>query len=148
MEEIIKPATIDMTAGEEQKVNEVEKKDAVNIVNGNELTPEMKEKIVSTAKALKEKNKLRRVFAVTVLGDEEDDKPLYVAYLRRPNLMQFSQYMSFVQKDIVQANKLLAQSVFIGGDRELVDDEELFLYGLMPNLNQLLESRNSELLKR
>ena len=132
----------------EEPVKETEKKEEVVNDNENVLNEEIRAKIKERAEQLKAKNKLRKVFAVTVTGDEDDDKPLYVAYLRRPNLVQFSQYMSFAQKDVVQANKMLAQSIFLDGDRELVDDEELFLYGLMPQLANLLESRSSELLKR
>lgn len=136
-------------AAVEQPVTENEtKEEVIEGANGKVLTDDIKAKIKEKAEELKAKNKLRKVFAVTVNGDDDDDKPLYVAYLRRPNLIQFSQYMSFAQKDVVQANKMLAQSIFLDGDRELVDDEELFLYGLMPQLANLLESRSSELLKR
>ena len=81
-------------------------------------------------------------------GEEGDDKPLYIAYLRRPSLMHFSQYMNFVQKDLVQANKMLATNVFLAGDRELVDDDELFLYGTMQQLNHLIDSRNADMVKQ
>jgi hypothetical protein len=62
--------------------------------------------------------------------------------------MQFSQYMSFIQKDVVQANKMLANAIFVEGDRELVDDDDLFLYGLMPQLSKIIDSRQGELVNR
>jgi len=73
---------------------------------------------------------------------------MYIAYLSQPNLMQFSQYMSFIQKDVVQANKMLANAIFVEGDRELVDDDDLFLYGLMPQLSKIIDSRQGELVNR
>lgn len=109
---------------------------------------EVREEIAKKAEELKKIHKLRKVFVVVVKGDEDDDKPLYIAYLRRPNLMHFSQYMSFVQKDLIQANKMLATNVFLAGDKELVDDEELFLYGTMQQLNKIIDSRNADLVKR
>lgn len=109
---------------------------------------EVREEIAKKAEELKKVHNLRKVFVVVVKGDEDDDKPLYIAYLRRPNLMHFSQYMNFVQKDLIQANKMLATNVFLAGDRELVDDEELFLYGTMQQLSRIIDSRNADLVKR
>ena len=56
--------------------------------------------------------------------------------------------MNFVQKDVVQANKMLATNVFLAGDRELVDDDELFLYGTMGQLSQIIDSRNADMVKK
>lgn len=109
---------------------------------------EVREEIVKKAEALKIEHKLRKIFIVVVAGEEGDEKPFYIAYLRRPSLAHFSQYMSFVQKDMVQANKMLAANVFIAGDRELIDDDELFLYGTMTSLPSLIDSRNSEMVKK
>ena len=62
--------------------------------------------------------------------------------------MQFSVYMNFVQKDLIQANKQLAMNVFLAGDRELVDDEDLFLYGTMQQLSHVIDSRNADMVKK
>jgi len=109
---------------------------------------EVREEIAKKAEELKKIHNLRKVFVIVVQGDEDDDKPLYIAYLRRPNLMHFSQYMNFVQKDLIQANKMLASNVFLAGDKELVDDEELFLYGTMQQLNRIIDARNADMVKR
>ena len=63
-------------------------------------------------------------------------------------MMHFSQYMSFVQKDPVQANFMLAKNVFLDGDRELIDDEDMFLYGTMQQLGSIIDSRNSDIVKK
>ncbi len=119
-------------------------------LTGNVNVPlEIREEIMKKAEALKAEHKLRKFFVVIVEGDEGiDDKPLYIAYFRRPSLMHFSQYMNFVQKDVVQASKMLATNTFLDGDRALVDDDELFLYGAMAQLPQLIESRNADLVKK
>lgn len=109
---------------------------------------EVREEIEKKADELKAQHKLRKVFIVVVKGEEDDPKPFYIAYLRRPGLAHFSQYMNFVQKDLVQANKMLASNVFLAGDRELIDDDELFLYGTMAQLTRLIDSRSSDMVKR
>ena len=109
---------------------------------------EVREEINAKAEELKKKSGLKKVFVIVVNGDESDQKPLYIGYFRRPNLMEFSRYMSFVQKDIVQANKMLAGDTWLAGDKELVDDDELFLYGTMQQLGSLIDSRNAAMLKR
>lgn len=110
---------------------------------------EVRQQIANKIAELKAKNNIKKVFVVVVKGDEEDgEKPFYIAYLRRPNMMQFSQYMNFVQKDLVQANQMLAQNIFLDGDKELVDDEDLFLYGTMPQLNHVIDARSADLVKK
>ena len=117
-------------------------------VNTNfEIPAEIKEQITAHAKELKQKHKLRKVFAIVVSGEDVSDKPYYIAYMRRPGMMPFSQYMNFVQKDVVQANKTLAQNIFIEGDRELIDDDELFIYGTMQQMATIIGPLESELVK-
>lgn len=133
---------------ESPAVEEQKNPAAIEFTSEVNVPLEVREAIVEKASELKEKYKLRKVFVVVVEGEEGDSKPLYIAYLRRPSLMHFSQYMNFIQKDMVQANKMLATNVFLDGDRELIDDDDLFLYGTMVQLNTLIESRNSEMVKR
>ena len=121
---------------------------AIEFINDVNVPIEVREEIVKKAEELKAQHKLRKIFIIVVEGEEGDDKPLYIAYLRRPSLMHFSQYMNFVQKDLVQANKMLATTVFLAGDRELVDDDELFLYGTMQQLSHLIDSRNADMVKQ
>ena len=109
-----------------------------------EITLQMRQ-MIAEKKANLQKLHKRRVFVVAVKGWDSDEKPLYIAYLVQPNLMQFSQYMSFIQKDVVQANQMLARNVFVDGDKELIDNEDLFLYGLMPQLSKIVDSRDGEL---
>ena len=121
---------------------------AIEFINDVNVPVEIREEIVKKAEDLKAQHKLRKIFIVVVEGEDGDDKPLYIAYMRRPSLVHFSQYMNFVQKDLVQANKMLATNVFLAGDRELVDDDELFLYGTMQQLSHLIDSRNADMVKQ
>lgn len=131
-----------------EAVAEFQAAPAIELVGNVNVSLEIREEIVKKAEALKAEHKLRKIFIVIVEGEEGDEKPLYIGYLRRPSLMHFSQYMNFVQKDVVQANKMLATNVFLAGDRELVDDDELFLYGTMGQLSQIIDSRNAEMVKK
>lgn len=110
---------------------------------------EVSQAIAEKIKDLKVKFGVKKVFVIVVEGDVEGgEKPLYIGYFRRPNMIQFSMYMNFVQKDLVQANKQLAMNVFLDGDRELIDDEDLFLYGTMQQLSHVIDSRNAGLVKK
>lgn len=121
----------------------------VNIQTNVTVTDDVKNQIAAKANELKAKHNVKKVFVIIVEGDEEaGEKPVYIGYFRRPNMMQFSQYMNFVQKDLVQANFQLAQNIFLDGDRELVNDEELFLYGTMQQLSSVIDARNGDLVKR
>ena len=131
-----------------EAVTEAQAAPAIEFVGNVNVPLEIREEIVKKAEALKAEHKLRKIFIIIVEGEEGDDKPLYIAYMRRPGLMHFSQYMNFVQKDVVQANKMLATNIFLAGDREMVDDEDLFLYGTMTQLSQIIESRNADMVKK
>lgn len=110
---------------------------------------EVRSQISAKIADLKARFSVKKVFVIIVEGNAEDgEKPFYIAYLRRPNMMQFSQYMTFIQKDMVQANQMLAQNIFLDGDKELIDDEDLFLYGTMPQLNHIIDARNSDIVKK
>ena len=115
--------------------------------NSVEISVEVREQITKKIEELRAQTNNKRIQAIVVAGDEYDEKPLYVGYFKRPNTVQFSLWMNQAQKDPVVANKTLAQSIFIGGDRELVDDEDLFLYGTMAKVSSLIESRNADLVK-
>lgn len=41
--------------------------------------------------------------------------------------------------------RTLAKECFLDGDKELVDDDSLFLFGLMGQLAQVIEMRNGKL---
>ena len=115
--------------------------------NAVEISVEVREQITKKIEELRTQTGNKRIQAIVVAGDEYDEKPLYVGYFKRPNTMQFSLWMNQAQKDPVVANKTLAQDTFVSGDKELVDNEDLFLYGTMSKVAQLIESRNADLVK-
>lgn len=110
------------------------------------LTLVQEEQIRKKALELKAEKKLRKVYPMVVFGDVEcDEKEVYVAYLSEPTFPQFSKFMAASKKDEVTAMRTLAKDCFIEGDKDLVDNESLFLFGLMGQLSEIITTRQSTL---
>ena len=104
------------------------------------LSLEQETKIKEKALKLKEERKLRKIYPMVVFGDTTNgEKETYVVYMSEPNFPQFSKF----KKDEVMAMRTLARDCFVDGDKELVDDESLFLFGLMGQLSELITTRQS-----
>lgn len=107
-----------------------------------ELESQIKEKAVK----LKTEKKLRKIYPLVVFGDEScGEKEIYVAYMAEPTFPQFAKFMTASKKDEVLAMKTLAKDCFVDGDKELVDNESLFLFGLMGQLSEIIATRQSTL---
>ncbi|MDR3266810.1 MAG: hypothetical protein LBT24_04475 [Tannerella sp.] len=111
------------------------------------LTLQQETEIKEKALKLKTDKKLRKVFPMVVFGDETcEEKEVYVAYMAEPNFPQFSKFMAASKKDEVTAMRTLAKDCFLDGDRELVDNDSLFLFGLMSQLSEIISTRQSALI--
>ena len=110
------------------------------------LTLQQESEIKEKALQLKTDRKLRKVYPMVVFGDvPSGEKEYYVAYLGEPTFPQFSKFMAASKKDEVSAMRTLAKDCFIEGDRDLVDNESLFLFGLMGQLSEIITTRQSTL---
>ena len=110
------------------------------------LTLEQETEIKEKALKLKSEKKLRKIYPLVVFGDEScGEKEIYVAYMGEPTFPQFSKFMAASKKDEVMAMKTLAKDCFVDGDKELVDNESLFLFGLMGQLSEVIATRQSTL---
>ena len=108
------------------------------------LTLKQETEIKEKAMKLKEEHKLRKVIPMVVFGEvERNEKEVYVAYMKEPNFPTISKFMAASKKDEVMAMKTLAKDCFIDGDKELVDNESLFLFGLMGQLSEIITTRQS-----
>lgn len=108
------------------------------------LTLEQEAQIKEKAAALKAEKKVRKVYPMVVFGDTEcGEQEVYVAYLGEPTFPQFSKFMAASKKDEVHAMRQLARDCFIDGDKELVDNDSLFLFGLMGQLSEIITTRQS-----
>ena len=115
-------------------------------MNEKSLTLQQEAEIKKKASELKTDKKLRKVYPIVVFGDTASgEKETYVAYLGEPTFPQFSKFMAASKKDEVMAMKTLAKDCFLDGDKELVDNESLFLFGLMGQLSEIISTRQSVL---
>lgn len=109
------------------------------------LTMKQESEIKEKAQKIKEEKKLRKIYPMVVFGEAGDEKEVYVAYMSEPTFPQFSKFMAASKKDEVMAMRTLAKDCFIDGDRELVDNDSMFLFGLMGQLSELITTRQSTL---
>lgn len=110
------------------------------------ITEDLQKTIDTTIAKLREKNPKCRIYAIVVQGTEFDEKDLYVGYFREPSFKTFSKYLSFVSNgQQVPGMRSLAADCFLEGDKELVDDDSLFLFGLMGQLAKVIEMRHGQL---
>lgn len=110
------------------------------------LTIEQEQEIKEKALQLKDDKKLKKIYPMVVWGDERaEEKEYYVAYLTEPTFPQFSKFMAASKRDEVTAMRTLAKDCFVEGDRLLIDDDSLFLFGLMSQLSEIITTRQSVL---
>jgi len=110
------------------------------------LTLQQETEIKEKAKKLKAEKKLRKIYPMVVFGDEScEEKDIYVAYMAEPTFPQFSKFMTASKRDEVTAMRTLAKDCFVDGDKELVDNDSLFLFGLMGQLSEIITTRQNQL---
>lgn len=112
--------------------------------NGN-LTSVLQAEVDKKAAEIKEEQKLKVVFPLVVEGQEFDEKDVYIGYFRQPSFKAFSKYLTASQSNQALAMRTLATDCFVGGDKELIEDDSLFLFGLMGQLGQIIQMRNGTL---
>ncbi len=112
-----------------------------------ELDPKVKKEIEKKVETLKEANpKCRVIFPIVVEGNPDyDEKENYIGYFIQPSFTAFSKYLTASQSNQAVAMRQLAKDCFLEGDKELIDDDSLFLFGLMGQLSKIIEMRNGRL---
>lgn len=117
------------------------------ILEENLISEALQKTIDENIAKLREKTPKCRIYGIVVKGNPDfDDKPLYIGYFREPSFKTFSKYLTFVSNGQQAAGmRALATDCFLEGDKELVDDDSLFLFGLMGQLAQLIEMRHGQL---
>lgn len=110
------------------------------------ISAELEKEITKQVATLKESDpKLKSIFPIVVSGEEYDEKEMYVGYFRQPTFASFSKYLSAAQANQAVAMRTLAKDCFLAGDQELVNDDSLFLFGLMGQLSKVIEMRQGKL---
>lgn len=102
------------------------------------------EKKVKELKAQHPEKKI--IFPIVVDGNTDfGEKENYVGYFCQPSFKTFSKYLTASQNNQAVAMRVLAKDCFLDGDKELVDDDSLFLFGLMGQLSKIIEMRHGRL---
>jgi hypothetical protein len=121
----------------------MEEKETITIEG---LTPERIKEVENKMAELKAANPKKRIFPLAVEGDPDfDEKDVYIGYFKQPSFVEFSKYLAASQKDQAVAMRTLARDCFLDGDRALIDDDSLFLFGLMGQLSEIIKMRQGKL---
>lgn len=123
----------------------MEDKETLEMVDVENIDPKLLATIEKKVADLKANNPKAKIVPLLVDGEPDDEKEVYVGYFARPSFVNFSKYLSISQKDQATAMRQLARDCFVDGDRELIDDDDLFLFGLMGQLQHLIKMRGGRL---
>lgn len=123
---------------EDDKTLEIQEVDAID--------PKVQAAIEKKVAELKANNPKAKIIPLMVDGDGDDEKEMYVGYFVQPSFLNFSKYLTLSQKDQASAMRQLAKDCFLDGDRELIDDDSLFLFGLMGQLQHLIKMRGGRVI--
>lgn len=110
------------------------------------IDPKVQAAIEKKVAELKENNPKAKIVPLMVDGEDDDEKDVYVGYFAQPSFLNFSKYLTLSQKDQASAMRQLAKDCFLDGDRELIDDDSLFLFGLMGQLQHLIKMRGGRVI--
>lgn len=124
----------------------MEDKETLELQEVEALDPKVQAAIDKKVAELKENNPKARIIPLMVEGEGGDDKDIYIGYFAQPSFINFSKYLTLSQKDQALAMRQLAKDCFLDGDRELIDDDSLFLFGLMGQLQHLIKMRGGRVI--
>lgn len=110
------------------------------------LTQEKEQEIIKEAEALKKELKLSKIIPIVVEGDDFDEKDLYVAFMKEPSFMEFSKFQTLSKSDEMRAMRALANDCFVGGDKELIENDSLFIGGAMQQLMTIVRFRKTKVI--
>lgn len=124
----------------------MEDKETLELQEVEALDPKVQAAIDKKVAELKVNNPKARIIPLMVEGEGIDDKDIYIGYFAQPSFINFSKYLTLSQKDQALAMRQLAKDCFLDGDRELIDDDSLFLFGLMGQLQHLIKMRGGRVI--
>lgn len=69
-----------------------------------------------------------------------------VALFKKPSRQILGSASAYVSTDIIRYTEIVAESCFVDGDREIIDDDDYFI-SAMPQISELGENKKAELVK-
>lgn len=124
----------------------MEENDDLEMNEADALDPKVYATIKKKVAELKSNNPKAKIVPLLVEGEGDDEKEYYIGYFTQPSFINFSKYLTLSQKDQASAMRQLAKDCFLEGDRELIDDDSLFLFGLMGQLQHLIKMRGGRVI--
>lgn len=124
----------------------MEEKEIIETIEVDEIDPKVLAAVEKKVADLKSANPKAKVFPLMVEGEPDDEKEYYVGYFTQPTFVNFSKYLTLSQKDQATAMRQLARDCFLDGDRALIDDDSLFLFGLMGQLQHIIKMRGGRVI--
>jgi len=76
---------------------------------------------------LAKKHATRKVYKLTVRVGDEDSEEFATAFFRKPNRIEFAAAVAVQQRDPVKAKQMLLNTMFLEGDRRVIDDDYAFM---------------------
>lgn len=69
-----------------------------------------------------------------------------VALFKKPSRQVLGSASAYVSTDIIRYTEIVADSCFVEGDREIIEDDDYFI-SAMPQFSELGENKKAELVK-
>lgn len=91
------------------------------------------------------KEKHTHVWAITV-ADVERELPEKTGYFRKPTRQELGSAMSAGKSNNIRMAEVLMKNIFLGGDRELIDNDDYF-FGAVDKIEPLVEAPQSSIKK-
>ena len=105
---------------------------------------EATEVLIAKADGIKKKWNTKKVFLIEV--EDEDTGEWIGAWIRKPNLKEFSMFTKLAEKDNLLALKTLITNIFLEGDKKIYEDDEYFL-GAIAQVQDIVSVQASRIKK-
>jgi hypothetical protein len=99
--------------------------------------------IQEKAKALKTAHKIEKVFRLSTTDEEGNEVS---AWVKRPDFSIINTYSAMAPSQPIKSMQVLLNTIWLEGDEAIRKDEEHFM-SIMPQLNELIQVRQSKLEK-
>ncbi|MPM44766.1 hypothetical protein SDC9_91447 [bioreactor metagenome] len=82
---------------------------------------------IRECEAIAKKHNTRKVYKLTLRVGDEDSEDMATAFFRKPSRVEFSAAVAIQQRDPMKAKGILLNSMFLEGDRRVIEDDYAFM---------------------
>ncbi len=102
------------------------------------------EELLLKAESVKKKWGAKRVFFIEI--EDEFTGDWVGAWIRKPNLKEFSMFTKLAEKDNLAALKILMENVFLEGNKDVYEDDDNFM-GAIAQVQEIVNVQASRIKK-